>query len=250
MTADERLSLILLKVERAKKHIRELDIDVRAFLDSGPYDVGRRGDSKWGPLWTVYYVISSKPIPPTISLIAGDALANLRGTLDHLAYQLAWVNGTRDENILKSTYFPISDDAKKYKAETPRKVRGLAQDAIRAITELTPYKEGNEMLWRLNRLNNIDKHRLLVTVGTIMEGVSSERFHWISPTNNAWTVLKAGDILTEIPTALDVDENLQFAFEIAFNEPRTAECEAVVETLQEMSELVEGVVSRFKSFLV
>lgn len=251
MTADdERIATIRRKLEWAKKHIRDLKVEIRAFLDSKPYVAGRKGDSKWGPQWTVYYLVSARPIPFTISLIAGDALANLRGALDHLAYQLAWINGTRDENVLRSTYFPIFDDAAKYRTGAPRQVRGMRREAIQAINALTPYKGGNDTLWRLHRLNNIDKHRLLVSVATLMEGVNSETFHWISPTNNAWSVLQEGDILTEIPQVLDVNKDLQFAFEIAFNESQIAECEPVIETLEQISDVVGNLISTFKPLLV
>lgn len=39
MTADERLALIRIKVEWAKKHIIDLERDIQAFLRSDPYVV-------------------------------------------------------------------------------------------------------------------------------------------------------------------------------------------------------------------
>ena len=48
----------------------------------------------------------------------------------------------------------------------------MRQDAIDAIRALEPYKGGKgENLWVLHRLNNIDKHRLIVTVGSSFQSV-------------------------------------------------------------------------------
>ena len=41
----------------------------------------------------------------------------------------------------------------------------MRKDAVDAIDAIKPYKGGNDTLWRLHGLNNIDKHRLLITVG-------------------------------------------------------------------------------------
>jgi len=39
MTADERLAVIGLRIERARKHLRELEGEVNAFLATEPYKV-------------------------------------------------------------------------------------------------------------------------------------------------------------------------------------------------------------------
>jgi hypothetical protein len=40
----------------------------------------------------------------------------------------------------------------------------MRADAIAAIDAAKPYKGGNEPLWRIHELNNIDKHRSLFSV--------------------------------------------------------------------------------------
>jgi hypothetical protein len=155
-----------------------------------------------------------------------------------------------DRSRLSYPSFPIFEDAAKYQAEAPRKVKGImSQAAKEAIDACAPYKGGNDALWRLHRLNNIDKHRLLVTVCAFFESVSSEHAHYISPTNNAWQPLKAGDVLTMLPTELVENENLEFTFQIAFNELEVVECKPVLETLQQMAHLVGHIVDGFKPLL-
>src|SRR6266404_6209390 len=126
-TAEERLRLIHVKIERANKHISDLRTEIHAFLGSRPYEVGAKPDAKI-PDKVVKYFISVQETPVIISAVAGDALFNLRAALDHLAYQLGSVNGASDR-ILRLTCFPISDNAEKYKTEAPGKVRGMSTAA-------------------------------------------------------------------------------------------------------------------------
>jgi hypothetical protein len=44
MTADERFALIWHKIERANKHIRDLDAAIAAFLATAPYKVAAKRD--------------------------------------------------------------------------------------------------------------------------------------------------------------------------------------------------------------
>jgi hypothetical protein len=247
-TADERLALIRAKVERAEKHINDLDVALRTFLDSNPYLVARKPHPEGSDLM-VYWLSSARPIPPLISIIAGDTLANLRGALDHLAFQLAWLNGARDKRILRDTCFPIFDDAASYKSGAKGKIQGMSEAAKERINACAPYKGGDDALWRLHRLNNIDKHRLLITVCMFFGSVSSEHAHYISPSHNAWKPLKAGDVLTVLPTEYVKDENLHFTFEIAFNELGVAECEPVPKTLRQMAQVVGDTVDSFETLL-
>lgn len=134
-SADERLALIRAKVERAEQHIQDLDVALRLFLDCDPYLTARQPHPE-RPDFMVYWLSGARPIPQSISLIAGDALTNLRAALDHLAYQLAVVNGTVDEKVLKTTYFPISDDATKIPGRSARKSKGNVSSRQRSYQRL------------------------------------------------------------------------------------------------------------------
>jgi hypothetical protein len=88
---------------------------------------------------------------------------NLKGALDHLAWELVIANKSQPS---KQTYFPISETEAKFRSDVPNKMKGMSAPAIGAIEALRPFGGGNESLWRLHALNNIDKHRTLVTVGS------------------------------------------------------------------------------------
>ncbi len=272
MTADERLTLVRAKVERAKQHIRQLDTELRAFFDARPYVVGAKRNPQTRQL--VYYVSSVRDTPISIATMTGDVLHSLRSALDHLAYQLVLV-GTGQPGPFTHVYFPIADDAAKYKAESPGKVKGMRQAAIDAINAVKPYKGGNDTLWRLHKLNNVDKHRLLITVGSHFGSVNiapviqreSERAWSQDPTFSDLATkiqlgplflrpadrlfpLKAGDELYIDAPDAEVNEKIQFRFGVAFGEPQVAEGEPLLETLQQMADLVDSLVGSFKPLLV
>jgi len=167
--AEERNAQIKTKIERALVHIGELKSECSRFVESSPYLVQvRRAPLTRRP---IYYVASVQHTPHQIALIAGDVLQNLRSALDHLAYQLVVV-GKNSPGPFSHVYFPIADNAEKYLAERNRKVAGMREYAIAAIDAVKPYQGGNDLLWRLHRLNNIDKHRLLIAVGSAYRSVN------------------------------------------------------------------------------
>jgi hypothetical protein len=149
---------INLKIERADKHLRDFRAAIVEFRKANPYGFRIERDPQTREPF--YYVVEIQDIPVEISLIAGDVLQNLRSALDYLACALVGRNGKKPT---KETSFPIFDDAAKYQSGYARKINGMGKYAINDITAIKPYKGGDDTLWRLHRLNNVDKHRLLFT---------------------------------------------------------------------------------------
>jgi hypothetical protein len=279
MTADERLAGVRVKVERAKEHIVDLNLQLKSFTESRPYVVGVHRDPQ--TRCPIYSLISVREVPPAISLLAGDTIQNLRSALDHLAYQLYMLGpGGLAGGIGNRTYFPIADDSAKYKIEAPRKIKGLRPKAIEAIDAIEPYKGGktdkSDTLWRLEKMNNIDKHRLLLAIGSeyrsfdiwsdyeraykkglaeaspeikaMFDPTPPKGALFINVADRKWP-LKAGDILFASFPDAELDENRQFRFQVAFGEPKIAEGEPIIETLQQMADLVDNLIVSFRPLL-
>ena len=272
MTPDERLALISIKIERAKEHVRNLEAEIRSFFMTNPYVVGTKRDPQTRKL--IYYLVSVREIPVRLSVITGDALHNIRSALDYLAYQLILIGGGTPD---RQSGFPITntDDAAQYEANRTRKVKGMRPDAIKAIDAIKPYKSGNDTLWRLNELNNIDKHRLVVTIGSHYRSVNLAPYVQRMFQQQVWpegargnvfkdmTVpdifmrpadclfpLQAGDeLFADLPDT-EVNEKMQFTFEIAFGEPQVLEGEPLIETLHHMTQAVDDIILSFKPLLV
>ena len=261
----ERLRHIDLKVERAKCHVADLDREIRGFLNSRPYGVGTKRDPNSRKL--IYYVTGVRDTPSRLPLIAGDAIQNLMSALDHLAYQLVCSDTDDGPPNPNWIYFPIQDTLDKYEAKKWGKIEGARQETIDAIDALKPYQGGNDPLWMLYRLNNIEKHRLLITVGSMFQSLdlgahmsammaksfgndpASPFFGKELPVLSAFFKpadvlfpLKAGDELFIDAVDAEPNEKMQFRFDVALYEPQIVEAQSILETLHQLTTLVEGIV--------
>ena len=267
MTGDERHVLVRRKIERADKHINDLEAELCRFFDSKPYKVATKRDPQTRRL--IYYLDSVAGIPFSFGAITGDILNNLRSSLDHLAQQLYLV-GTGKSEFRDQTSFPISRSAKDFKSGIANKVEGMRKDAIDAICALEPYKGGNGAdLWTLHRLNNVDKHRLIVTVGanyssvdigphiaSMMQATRPEGWTGdfpvfeipLRPADNLFP-LKAGDpLFLDAPDA-EQNDKIKFRFEVVLHEPGIIEGKPILETMIQFRNRISSTVDAFKPFL-
>jgi hypothetical protein len=250
------------KITRSKEQMENLDAALKRFFNSNPYKITTKRDAETRRL--VYYLSSVADVPVGVSVIAGEVLQGLRSALDHLAYQLVLV-GTGQPGPFPHVYFPIFNSASDYESKKLGQIKGMRKEAIKAIDAIKPYKGGNDVLWRLHRLNQIDKHRLLIAVGSAFRSVDIGAIAmrdmakltgkdlpplpmFLEPADRMYA-LKAGDeLFIDLPDA-EVDENLQFRCEVALGEPDVVEGEPLMETLNQMVTLVDSLVATFDPLL-
>jgi hypothetical protein len=271
MTADERLALVRLKIERADKHINDFKAAVGTFLGSNPYKVCTKRNPDTRQL--IYYIESVEPVPVCIPAITGDILNSLRSALDHLAQQLYLVGtGGSEGSYSAKVGFLISRSAKDFKSGLAGKVQGMQKDAVDAICALEPYDGGQGAdLWTLHSLNNIDKHRFIVAVGTMLRSVGigpimerqlaaanprlAEKMSGMMAAMHEALFLVPGDRLSPLKTGEElfidapdeeVNEKMKtsFRFDVAFNEPGVIECKPI-----QFSKRVSGIVEAFRPCL-
>ncbi len=240
-------------------------------MATNPYKVIPKYDPQFSR--TAHHLTITEQIPSKLSLISGDAINNLRSALDHLAYQFALLNGITDAKKLRQVQFPICESLKEYEALLPGKIKQLGKTAVEAISLYKPYHGGNETLWLLGQLNNIDKHRLLVTVETIFDKIgiivdwdhargylpdlpskfTGETVQWInvrgSKDAEVFRLVKPQNPLLYSEGDSTNDQNFQITFEIAFAEPGIPQRETVIETLQGMRDLVAEIVGKLATLL-
>jgi hypothetical protein len=248
------------KIKWANKHIDDFRAASNAFMKTNPYGILVESDPNTRK--RIYTVTKVTPIPPEISLIAGDAIQNLRSALDYLACGLVRVTKTEPS---PQVCFPISESeplTEKQQARFEGQVKGMRQDAINAIKGTKPYKGGDDTLWRLHRLNIIDKHRLLMAAGTSVSRInpnfhSGLREYLIKggvppePTTlmRDYFPLKTGDKISFNPGEGNMYGDDQFALEIAFNEPEIAEGEVILSVLKQSRRLVQQIASSLMTFM-
>jgi len=267
LTAKEKFARIKIKFERAKKHSVDLGKAYKAYLHSEPNEVGVKRDPQTRK--PIYYVVRVTPIPDELAVIAADVIHNLRVTLDHMAWQLFLMGPDARPN--RDFKFPIKNDAPSFAAYLKSATETLRKDAIEALRSVEPYKGGQgHGLWELNRLNNIDKHRLLVTVGGAFAGVSvgpiAARFMELL-TEKVWPVptvpqfgfflkpadrhcpLKAGDELFVDSPDAEFNQNMKFLFGVAFNEPGVIDAKAILEAIDDFGKSVSRACTLLKPCL-
>jgi hypothetical protein len=160
------LSGVLVKIERAKSHLRDFDLRTRRTEEAYRRAVVRERDEERAEL--VFRFGHVPTLRPTLSAVIGDAIHNLRVALDHLAWQLVIASGGQPND---STAFPILEIApapNRYGHTRPQIPPGVSKEMRKVLDEVQPYKlakPANHDLMVLHRLDINDKHRqLLITV--------------------------------------------------------------------------------------
>jgi hypothetical protein len=245
-----------LKIKRSKRHFDEFRAAESAFMAPKPYKVVAEYDAE--ARQCVAKVRITNEIPPEMGVIVGDIVHNLRCALDLLAVDLARMNGHTSHTALKSTYFPISANRQTFETTAQDKIERLDATAKRLIAETQPYKGGNDALYKLHQLDILDKHTLLIPVVTAVVNpcygfavakpppgvkVSAEATMRLATLNYP---LQDGDILATFSdiTGPVAQINMGATFSVAFGEG-VAKGEAVTPTLQQIGQVVEGIVRTF-----
>lgn len=151
----------LRKVDWAKQHVDKLEREVREFADRNPYRiVVEPSFQPNNPAMISLAVRFREEMPDEFALLVGDALHNLRSSLDHLACCLV-PGGTSDPECS----FPFAKSESAFEQTMlSRPIRKAKPIAIDGIRKLKPYPGGNDTLYGLHLIDNLDKHRLLLPV--------------------------------------------------------------------------------------
>jgi hypothetical protein len=158
------------KIIRAKDLLEELDGVTKEYLKLQPFKVVTNDESHAGNLvFRVYRSLIDPPVPDRCGAILGDIVHNLHSALDLLAWQLVLSNG---EMPGQGTYFPIGASQESFDNDVNRKLKGADPKAIELVRSLKPYAGGNDLLYKLHRLDIIDKHRVLLVVGAAYRTLS------------------------------------------------------------------------------
>ena len=177
-----------LKVERAKKHLNEIEREMRLYSERHPYEAVRDQKTQKNPnVWRFRLRLTDYP-DPMIAVIVGDFLFNLRSALDHLAVAIA------PRKRKRSAFFPVemidpwpTDDETANRPDTLKArqrfesaVNGMPTDAVAVIKELQPYQSPADVLkthfiYVLSGLEHADKHRNLILLRNGVKNVKLVR---------------------------------------------------------------------------
>ena len=263
MTPEEHLAGPLLKLNRAKFHIQNLNAVLEEFSRSSPYGVSADEDRK--PGYKVLYVSRLDEIPKSVSVLLGDILHNLRAALDHLAQQFYFV-GTGGSVQAAHVSYPIFEDAASYKSGVGGKVKGLRQDAIDFIDATNPYRGGNDVLWQIHKLNIIDKHRVLLAVQSASGPVGFDTFELIKRFADSGSKepvsmqvsftlaepkcpLKIGDEVLFLPLDGNPKQKVALSTFVALHEPPITNAQPLSPFFANLANTVDGILNSARPLL-
>jgi hypothetical protein len=205
---------------------------------------------------TTFRYPKPRPLDPTLGLIVGDCIHNLRSCLDHLVYQLAILNGAGPDAASK-TSFPIYLRQKVFQDVIADKVAPFVHaTAIAEIEKLQPYKTldpENCTLWKLSQLDNIDKHRLLLVVAQEFRlhsytiTVGGERLSGVTP-DSKWKPCVEGAEMLTLETIGGGEMNMQAEIATAVKFSNTAPfCDGhiVEDVLKECGLEIQRIIDHF-----
>jgi hypothetical protein len=248
----------LWKIDRARKHVDDLEAEVGAFWATDPYEVETAG----APLTTggSYRVKRITPLPESIPLIAGDAAHNIRAALDHFAWSAV---APQERGV--QTCFPIWNSVvvrtpDRWKKQVERQLRGASAQLIDAATNLEPWQSGRDsLLWAIHELDRVDKHRLVLSVAVALtrigfDGESYElavvkKFSGANPAEPLflepikWTPVEEGTVLFSAADGFDFGATgATMTFDIMLGEPEMLREQSAVTQLRILAGLAEKVI--------
>ncbi len=220
---------IFKKIERADKHLEDLNREAERFWDEKRgllYRLNGEAEVKGSHYRFLFRAELLQPLPMIEwGIRVGDAIHCLRSALDQLVYG---ISASPDGN----TAFPIFGGAKEWFTKAPAMLWGIPEPVVTVIDRHQPYHRGNAAdthpLAALRELSNADKHRYITVVALIPTLLSSCITHqrgiqagdlkiWRGAT------LEEGAIVATMPFQPDgsgrnpeVKVNAEFRYRIAF----------------------------------
>lgn len=226
----------LVKLERAKVHIGDLEARIAAFREGRPYHAVFNGHVEDG--FAHYGVVGVGRLPIVWSAIAGDVLHNLRSGLDHAWKGIRRLDG-HDGN------FPILS-AEGFEAGLKRTKQPATKKAVEILDTANAYKAGC-LLSTIAEMNNIDKHEDLILVASRL----ADHGDWSAGPNGAGAFLGQLEPNTVLARLIGpsghIDEEYELPFEVTFNQAGIVQGQAVLPTLRHCAGSVEDLLKRFHS---
>jgi hypothetical protein len=194
------------KVVRAKQHYEALTTELNRYLQGKRSELLMEANLQTNTVRVVG--IEGPTVPDVIPVIIGDCLQNLRSALDYLVWELVLAANSQPS---EKNAFPICGTAKGFKESLRRgSLNGVPEEATTLIQDLQPYNGGDRwketVLWILNELCNINKHRRILLTQLTASFMLGER---MLPQNYARITTASGG-------QMEVDAEV-VAF-VAFNE--------------------------------
>lgn len=254
----------VLRIQKARSDLKELDSGIAQARRSSPYEVvfeprGERPHYGPGDRHRRYeYVVRARlaqTASPFWGVLAGEATYNLRCSLDYLTFQLAVEKSRQNPppsaDLLQ---FPIVAKSSQLRDVYRNRVtlRGVSARARDLIRRFQPYPNRKDKTLRLLVvLSNHDKHRApVVTTKAVVSGslafekrgncrVTNVKTHRGPARDGA--EIGSFTLIMDGPDDAQVNVNANFAYQEVFDQPLELRGQPVMKTLESIRLVVERI---------
>lgn len=250
----DAITISKFKIEWAKQHISGVENLIKQIIADNSNVISINNDSNPA----IVHIGPNQLLPVNLPLHLGDAIHNLNGVTDYLWYGVARAVGSTNvarlsfprhetrQNLANSIDDPRGVNATIY--ETIPEAKGFILDIIK------PYKGGDtepSLLWHLNKLDNINKHRFLLVVAHLTR--FDREFSFIGSDGGRITISSAASIQTQgqpLPAGLTppvkIDNDPVAIIDVVFSEPDHFTGKPVLETLVDLANSVAKLIDLFE----
>jgi hypothetical protein len=227
------------KVERANHHIQETQSRIVAFVTTDYHPPFIDKDPETGNFRLNFWHAI-----PDLGAMIGDAIHNLRCALDHTVSEIVRMLGGNDADV----HFPMHETRKELEKSIDRGLKKkIGPELCSFIVEtIKPYRTGNYPLWALNKLDNLDKHRMILvanyTFTSTAYTVDDDSLMGPFPENHFCIMTDGSAVPEGSPAYFHNQAHAQATIEVRFQERHFFDNEPVVPTLVQLAELVSGIV--------
>ena len=253
MSVDQPFSGAEWKVKWAFDKIGNLDKECAKYIENSSYRLVIMEDRD--TMDKIIKIKNETPIPEEIYELVGVAIYHLRSSLDQLTVSLGKISGVINTDHL---YFPFEGDREKFLSakQGRRKIKGLKPDLVDIFNKIAPYKGGNDQLFALSHLANVDKHNVIFPVGAVgnlsfLQGVKIQGAKQSLILDGGKYRLDQGIPISNLGssgsfTQLGNNSSIQVNADICFGNTPFYQGARVVPVLYELADIVGDVVRNFK----
>lgn len=228
------------RLARAKTHIRDLNLTVKAFVDRKPY----RHVVEPAPdgIHDIHKLKARrKALPTSFVDLTTDATENLRAALDLAIYAVAAKCPAAN---LGRAAFPFCAKLTDFPSRIGDSCKGFPNELLTLLAAFQPYQGGNDTLWALNEICRISKHQRITTVAFQIIAAHVESMigfgnFQIPP---QWDMANNEFVIGWTRPNTHVKYNMTAAFTIGLDDVEIVRGKPLVGVLYQMTRIVEGII--------
>jgi hypothetical protein len=244
----DRFAAARLKVERANKHIADLDAIISALPKA--YISTVEPNEKGGE--TIKYVAPDvSKIADNMAVIIGDAIHNLRVAVEY-SY-LGAIEKHVPSILDKYTKFPVGKTRKDVESALKnRKIDILCPKLFdRILAEIEPYEDRNCLVVFLHDLDVRDKHWLLTPLMQLswVNGITVQNEQGEIVTGDSYPIPGAGDFFFDFGPGCKVKDKGEITLDVVFNDFFLLKGMSITNDLKDFAKIANYIIDRLSTII-